>query len=245
MKNLIRALLRQAGWTLHRWPTTRFEGMEDTLHLLRQRGFEPGVVVDLGANVGAWTEMAAPIFKARQYHLVEPQPGCAASLARFKAPRFNVHQLALSAAGVSSVRMVGSLNAPAGTGAWVAGSGYAGPDSVEVPACPLDELLAERITRADRVLLKLDLETHELVVLNDGARVLAASEVVVVEFYVFRIERGGMPLLHETIEFMRARDFELYDIAALSARPRDHRLRTGDAVFVRAGSPLTVDDRWS
>jgi len=40
------------------------------------------------------------------------------------------------------------------------------------------------------------------------------------------------------------RGFVFYDVAALAARGRDGRLRTGDVIFVRNASALTSDNRW-
>jgi hypothetical protein len=37
----------------------------------------------------------------------------------------------------------------------------------------------------------------------------------------------------DLVSYVRERGFELYDIASLSGRSRDYRLRVGDAVFVR------------
>jgi hypothetical protein len=43
---------------------------------------------------------------------------------------------------------------------------------------------------------------------------------------------------------MRDAGFDLYDFAALVARRRDNRLRGGDVIFVRRGSPPLKDDSW-
>ncbi len=227
---------------MHRGPANRFDAMPDTLRLLRQQGFAPAVVVDIGANVGTWTDMAHAVFAAREYHIVEPQTACHAALARFAPPRFIVHRLALTSEGAASVRMVGT--GPDGnTGAWVATAIVQEP-TVEFPATSLDELLTGRLTPADRPLLKLDVECHELAVLGAGTAVLAAAEVVITEFQMYPIENNGMPVLADVIRFMTGRDFLLYDVAALAGRPRDGRMRRGDVVFVHRRSPLVADNRW-
>jgi FkbM family methyltransferase len=242
---VVRALLRRAGWVLHRWPPHRFDAMEDTLRLLHANGYRPKVVVDIGANVGHWTALADRIFDAREYHLVEPQPACRAALARFARPRFTVHPTALTAAGVREVSLLGAGSTSENTGARVAAPGESTAEALGVPALSLDELLGGAVHRADRPLLKLDVECHELQVLAAGLSVLAESEVVILEFHLFRFEGSWQPIFEDAIAFMRGQGFVLYDLASLASRRRDQRLRTGDAVFVRADSPLAADDRWS
>jgi FkbM family methyltransferase len=240
---LAQNLARRLGWTIHRWPANRFEAMEDALRLLRRARFEPRVVVDIGANVGAWTDCAARVFDAREYHLVEPQTACHAALERFRPPRFQVHKVALTAEGTDSVVMVGGGDG-GGTGAYVSGQPTGESDAQRYPAASLDRLLGDRVHPSERVLLKLDVEGHELQILGSSSKVLNAAEVVIMEFQMFEIERNGVPVLADLIDFMRQRRFMLYDVAALAARPRDKRLRMGDVVFASVDSALVADDGW-
>lgn len=217
--------------------------MHDALRLLRRQGYDPQVIVDIGANIGTWTDLACSVFDAREHHLVEPQQVCHAALARFRPPRFTVHKLALTSVGVDSVLIVVGGPASGCSGAFVT-TRDTGEPGARCPAATLDGLLADRIDPADRALLKLDVEAHELTVLGAGSRVLAAAEVVVMEFQVYPIENNGLPVLPDVIAFMVERNFCLYDVAALHSRPRDRRLRVGDVVFVHRRSPLVADNRW-
>jgi len=238
MRRWLQARLRQAGWTIHRWPAHRFDAMGDALDVLHRQGFRPATVVDIGANVGLWTDLAAALFRAPEHHLIEPQPELQAMLARFQPPRFHVHQVALTAAGRSEVAMSG-----AGTGVHVAPPGTTG--TIRVPAGSLDALLAARISPDRRALIKIDVESHELEVLAGGAHVVAAAEVLIIEFHYFDIERSGTPVLRDLLNVMHQHGHVLYDIAATHGRARDLRAQTGDAVFVRHDSPLAADTRWA
>lgn len=243
MKELLRRWARRGGWTIHRWPANRFEGMHDALGLLRRQGYDPKTIVDIGANIGTWTDLACSVFDAREHHIVEPQQACHAALARFRPPRFAVHHLALTSAGVDSVLLVGGGPGGGCSGAFVTARDVAEP-GVRYPATSLDRLLADRIVPADRALLKLDVEGSELAVLGAGARVLDAAEVVVAECQLYQVEHNDRPVLADAIAFMTQRDFCLYDVAALHSRARDRRLRMGDVVFVHRRSPLVADNRW-
>ena len=51
-------------------------------------------------------------------------------------------------------------------------------------------------------------------------------------------------MFDDVMAFLQARGFALFDVASLGGRPRDQRLRVGDAIFIRRGSPLG-QDVWS
>lgn len=220
--------------------------MEETLLLMRTAGYSPRIVVDAGANVGNWTQMVRPIFPEASFHLIEAQTACVARLRELVArtPTITLHAVAVSEPGISRVRMLGGGDAGTGTGAWVAAPGESAQDEAEYPAATLDELLAGRITPADRCLLKLDLEGHESKALAGAERLLAAVEAVLTEVQFYDINCVGRPVFTDMINLLRARGFELYDFAALSPRPRDMRLRQGDAVFVRKHSSLLAECSW-
>jgi hypothetical protein len=141
--------------------------------------------------------------------------------------------------------MIGGGVRRGGSGAFVALRGEAAPDEIECPATTLDELFAERVTPADRALLKLDLEGHEVSALSGAARLLSSIEVVLSEVHFYEVERNGRPLMTDVLAFLGKRGFELYDFACLNSRPRDGRLRTGDAIFVQRWSPLAGDRSWA
>jgi FkbM family methyltransferase len=220
--------------------------MDATLLLMQSLGFEPRVVIDAGANVGRWATMAREIFPHAKVHMVEPQPACASTLNALcdADSGFAFHAFALTAPGVDSVRMIGGGDAGGGTGARVGTPEEEAPGEVICPARTLDDLFAGKITRADRLLLKLDLEGHEIPALEGASALLGDVEAIIVEVQFFQNNNNGRPVFADVLNFMRDRGFELYDMACLSERPRDMRLRMGDVVFVRADSELMVDTAW-
>lgn len=247
-KSRLRRTVVALGYSVHRWPVNRFDGMLDALSLLRGRGYAPRVVMDCGANRGEWTRIARSLFPEAAFYLVEPQPACTSRLRNLAAgiPGLTVHAVAVTEPGVVRVRMVGGGHVGGGTGAWVARAGETTPGEVEVdcPATTLDALFARSVTREDRPLLKLDLEGHELCALSGGTQLLAAVEIVLTELQFFQIADHGRPMFADVVEFLGARGFDLYDVACLSQRPRDLRLRQGDVIFARRDSALLADRSW-
>lgn len=242
-KELARCSLELVGYRVTRLrPANRFQAMDEALLLLRGFGFDPRVVIDAGANVGTWTRMCRTIFPDAAYHLIEPQPGCVDELlgAMRTVSRVEVHGVAVTEPGIKSVRMCGAGS----TGAWVANPGEHTVTEVVCPATTLDELLADRVSTEDRVLLKLDLEAHEVTALTGACRLLKAVEVVLTEVQFYPSNDNGRPTFSDVLAFLRERGFEIYDIACLSQRPRDMRLRLGDVIFVRNDSQLLADRSW-
>jgi len=237
--------LRRLGLVVHRWPIVRFEGMADALELLRMSGFRPDVVVDVGANRGTWATLAHATFPEAAFHLVEPQPGCLPSLRAFAAAKRNaqIHATAVTAPGITRISMTGGGATGDGTGNFIpSGASVADADTVTYPATTLDQLLAN--TTPASILLKLDVEGHELPVLEGGRAMLQHTDVVIAEFWLFRIFGQQMTVFSELLQWFEAADFELYDFASLNGRRRDQRLRSGYAIFVRRGSALLRDVNW-
>ena len=171
----------------HRWPATRFDGMESALQLLRARGYAPRVIIDCGANLGQWLRVAASVFPDASWHAVEPQPKCVAALQQLGAtfPNLTVHATALSAPGAGTVRMIGGGDGT-GPGNFVMTEHETVAGASTMPSTTLDALLADSIQAGDRALLKLDVEGHEIPVLTGAARLLTAVDVVLTAAPGFR-----------------------------------------------------------
>ncbi len=243
MKEFLKRACRKAGYRIERWrPANRFNAMADTLELLRLRGFCPRVIIDAGANVGDWTRMALDVFPGAAVHLVEPQPACQPALERLArtSSSLTVHPVALTEPGRQRLAFTGGAHY-GGTGVHVATLQEVDVE-IECPATTLDDLFAGRVVNADRPLLKLDLEGHELSALRGALALLDVIEVLVIEVQLYDINYSGViPAFPEVFSFLVDHGFELYDVASTGWRRRDMRMHMMDPVFARAGSPLCAD----
>lgn len=241
--------MRRLGLVVQRWPATRFDATEQALALLHRAGFRPDVVIDVGANRGQWTHMARGIFPDATYHLVEPQLGCRPLLSAMadRTPRIHIHPVAVTRPGISSVVMVGGGDDRAGTGNFIPTGRLSQSTVTSQPSASYDSTTLDSLfdtVRGDHLLLKLDVEGHERAVLEGAGRLLARAEVVVTEFWMFRIADEDMPTFSELVAWLERAGLVLYDFGALHGRRSDNRLKSGDAIFVRRDSPLVQNQSW-
>jgi FkbM family methyltransferase len=237
LKSLLKAVLAQTPYRLVRdRGANRFEAFDAALAGLKERGFLPGIIIDGGAHLGWFSLKAKKIFPGASFHLIDPQPACAGGLkAVCDREGFAFHQCALAAAN-GTLRLT-HHDLPS-TGAFICD----GEGATDVEAKTLDTLFDLTMTRADRALLKLDLQSYEIPALQGAVNVLDRIEVILTEAIVFAI--GDEPCIAELIVFLHAHDFQLYDIAGLGGRTRDNRLHSADLVFVSKDSELMLDHSW-
>ena len=243
-KELARKVLERAGFVVHRVPANRFEAMETSLRQLHAGGYRPRIVIDAGANLGQWFGLASSVFPEGEFHLIEPQEECWATLdaAAARRGRTHIHRAAVTAPGAQNVRMHRGGD-ELSTGAFVISDADSFPTDLTATAATLDGLFSADVTPDDRALLKLDIEGHEIEALRGAASLLERIEVVLCEVRFFDVYAGGAPVFGAVLAFLESRGFLLYDFASLSGRKLDRRLFLGDAIFIRNGSPLGVDLR--
>jgi len=244
-RETVHLVAARAGLVVHRWPANRFDAMSDACTLLRQAGYRPATIIDGGANAGQFTRLVTTVFPDATIHMIEPQACYWPALERLARERgkSHLHRVAVTEAGVARVRMHRG-GSEGSTGAFVVADGEPFAADLEPDAVTLDQLFGSSVERNQRALLKLDIEGHELAALQGAVRLLGAVEVVLSEVRFFDINHIGRPSFGDVAAFLTANGFQLYDFAMLGSRPRDKRLRLGDAIFVRRDSPLVADVGW-
>jgi FkbM family methyltransferase len=141
----------------------------------------PAVVLDVGANRGEWTEQVLRDCPSAHVHAFEPVPATYALLeGRFAANgRVDTHNVALTEPGIDTLRMWVEHE----TGSMSSATAAPRPNSAEVrvPCLTGDQFLAQHeLSHVD--LLKIDVEGHEMQVLDGFAAALGAGVIDVVQF---------------------------------------------------------------
>jgi FkbM family methyltransferase len=249
LKRLAKALLRSCGVRILRAPVNRFDALDEVMQTLRAKGFRPSGILDAGANLGQWASRVVAHYPNVPIVLIEPQPACRASLDAYKArfPHASIEQVAVTSPGVESLWMDASGWNEGSSCTSVVDEGYPPEARVRVAATTLDAILARTQPSFIQgpVLLKLDLEGHEVEALRGATMALSRIEVIWSETRLLGGGFGARPDFETLLEFARDAGFVLYEFVSLSGRPYDNRLRMMDVVFVRRGGLLDSERHWT
>ena len=213
-------------------------GVWSALERVKALGFTPGSVADVGAADGQWTQRCRKIFPEAAYLLADPLEENRGPLERLAGEDQRIHlwhgligaergELALFCHGDQS-SVYGSRD-------------FSGP-ALTVPVRTLDEFMAEGWLSGP-LLIKADVQGHEVEVLRGAQNCLKACEALVLEVS-FRPCYDGGALAHEVLNFLGERGFYVYDLLSYVQRPADQNLMQGDVMFVRHDSALLSRDGW-
>jgi FkbM family methyltransferase len=204
------------------------------LEHLRENGFSPETIIDVGAFTGTWSQTAHEVFPDARFFLVDGNPENRERLAtatrRFKQSDSQIALLGpedrsevmfyVHTSGSSVLRELTSFDR----------------DVKRLPMRRLDDVAAG-FHCAGPCLLKLDVQGFELEVLRGARTTLENSEAIILEVSLLPYNEGA-PLFGEVVAFMAEAGFVVYDFCGQHRRQSDHTLFQTDVVFVRANSPL-------
>lgn len=210
--------------------------MRDRLLHLKTRGFNPRCILDIGANIGEWSDMVKGIW---------PQ----SDLVLFEADEVNTdilnkkgykYFITLLGDEEKSVEFFCSPTAKFQTGNSIFKEKthhYTG-DRLEIRTVQmktLDTIISDnKINNVD--FIKLDIQGAELLALEGGKNVLSSAEVVLLEAALLEYNEGA-PKLSEVISYMDNTGFQAYDVVELHYLP-NKLLSQLDVLFIRKTSPL-------
>jgi FkbM family methyltransferase len=194
---------------------------------------EGAVTVDVGANYGLYTRKLARLSK--QVYAFEPSHAMADLLRRTSASNVSVHEIALSDQTGSAElfiprddrQLIHSLASLEPTATASSKQGV----SVNVPTARLDAIVHQ-----DVAFVKVDVEGHELNVLNGAVELLEHSQPV---FLVEAEDRHRVEATRTIFEFFETRSYRGFFLNQGSAVPVDrfHRadLQDADALLPDGG----------
>ena len=209
------------------------------MHLKSVNDFSPECCIDVGAAKGTKTIYEA--FPDALHIVFEPLPDFHEALAESMAPyRHEIHHCGLmDAPGDRTL-----LRHPDRYGSSLMHKRMAGSKNlVDVSVCTLDDVIGERKFPGG-LLLKTDCQGSDLLVLKGGEKTLMQADVVIVEASLFRFWGAHHPDLFEIMQFMKEREFVLYDLLDGLFRPSDGALGQLDLVFVREDGPFRQSMKW-
>jgi len=202
------------------------------LRLIRQRGFEPKTIIDIGAFKGKFTRWARREFPRAKAVMFEANVEWEPDLAAMQERLGDGVQYRIGLLGDSPKDSVRFYRG--GTGSSI----YREMTSVrmvevDLPMSTLDQEM-EALELEGPCLLKIDVQGAEINVLSGGLKTLESVEFVFSECSVLEYNKGGAQLA-QMIAWMDEHDFVLYDISQIMRLP-DLSLNQMDVVFVRKDS---------
>lgn len=198
---------------------------------------KPWVLVDVGANVGDFTEAVASLVPLSGLHAFEPQPSCHKALKGVlqKIPNSHLHPAAVGGrAGEIEVlctnnSKLASVLAPNDEVTHAYGSAdFRIQEKLKVPLVRLDDVIPAGLPIG---LLKIDVQGYELPVLEGAAETLRSTSALLMEVnYVPHYEGGAV--FDDLCESVRRVGFRTFGISAPYGGPNGPLW--ADALFVRA-----------
>ena len=212
-----------------------FRGDYMGLRRLRDMGYRPDFILDIGASTGIWSYLMWEIFPDARFVLADPlhsrYPG--SSLRR----GFEMIEAAVSdKPGTMAFQVSGDLY----NSSLIQVGLTTTTSIVEVPVITVDGIVADRNVTG-RGLLKVDVQYAEHLVLAGAKQALQEKiDFVLLELTLYRANERARTFA-EMVNLMSELGFDYYDDVGEWRSPLNGRLEQRDALFVRRGSLGLLD----
>lgn len=212
-------------------------GMAAALNGLKQRGYFPKVVYDIGAAEGNWTRNALEYWPDATYVCFEPLSERKKDLDALQAARPG--QILVKSCGVGDTD--GELSIGVSDFLWDSSFAYSGSLSRTVPVRRLDSLIDAGTPLPS--FIKIDVQGFEKRVLDGGKEALRHADLILMECQFFPF-CDDMRTLDLTIAHMSANNFIPYEFVDYLRRPLDGAMGQCDILFVRKDHQLISNKQW-
>jgi FkbM family methyltransferase len=201
------------------------------LRRMKQKGFSPDFVLDVGASSGVWSDVAHRVFPHSRFILVEPLYQQYRRMSDWyfrKHPEFECVPVAVSEhPGEAQLQLTEDLY---GSSLFSA-SAREMENSVKVPVQTLDQVARDKQI-AGRGMLKLDVQFVEHLVLRGAQKILPQVDALLVELSLFRYNAEALTF-PEMYELIRGLGFRYYEDVGGWRSPADGTTLQKDVLFVR------------
>ena len=214
-----------------------------SLKNLKSKGYNPNYLIDIGAYEGSFTLDFLEVFPNVKVLMLEAQDSKKSIMTSESEKNKNIEfEIAVLSSEdnkeISFFENETASHVEAGT--------FVDLDfdkSSTKKTKTLDTILKNRNFSAP-IFLKIDVQGHELEVLNGAAKTLNKVEICLLE--VSFLDLGfKTPLAIEIINFMEQKHFQMYDITQFMRRPYDKALYQIDLIFVNKDSSIISNNNWN
>ena len=233
--NLKNALRPLEPWIPLRTPRLSWSR---SLGTLKQQGFQPAIVFDIGVGFGTYS--LYQLFPDAFYHLIEPTPESRPHLERIaRSLSCEIHALALGDRD-GEARLEVRTDIQGSTLLEEVGE----REVLRFETVPINrfDTLFPMVDRPS--LAKIDVQGAEMMVLRGMTGRLAEIDALIVETSTIATVKGGAEVA-EVVGFMRDHGFVMADVLGLKRRPLDSVTAQLDLLFVPQDSSVRADRRWA
>ncbi len=206
---------------------------------MKDQGFCPDFVVDIGASMGIWSYAVNKVFPTARFILVDPlfsrYDKCARERHIGSIPNAELVEAAISNQAGESLFQVPPDSYGGSLLRLSDGRSY---EPVQVSVQTLDEVAKDKRI-SGRGILKADVQCAEHLVLEGGRRFLEQVDAVVLELSLTKFHEQAKTFL-EMINFLRDLGYRYYDDVGSWRSPVDGTLLQKDVLFLK-GNLLVRD----
>jgi FkbM family methyltransferase len=237
MKSLRKALKHLALILIYTPPFQKIfdfalrSNLTPTLKNLKDLGFNPDLIIDVGAYIGEWSIEALQVFTDASGVMFEPQTDKREGLLSV-CNRYSGRLTLQSTLLGSSTGFRDFFRLETGSSLYRENTLHT-PVIEKLAVKTLDDCLEH--SKGSRILLKLDVQGAEKDVLLGASKILSKVEVLIMELSFLQYNEGS-PLIGEMIEYASELGFVPFSVFGIN-RMNGQCVQT-DMVFVRRGSPL-------
>ena len=206
----------------------------NALFNLKNSGFNPAVVFDVGAQVG--TPELFNAYPDAHHVFIEPVLECIPILNEIAD---TLHSASVINCAVSNVNGITTLSVTPSR-QYSSIDAKMGDESREIDVKTVDAIY-EDIHIEGPVLLKIDVDGIEIKVLQGSKSILRKDCVVVIEASI--ADEGAR--FNGVVEFLSSYGFAVYDIVDPLYRQKDWHLWQVDLIFVKTSSPIWGSKNYS
>lgn len=206
---------------------------------LKNLGFNPKNIIDIGAYEGNWTTDIKTLFPDAHVLMIEGQENKKSILLE----KINsISNTTLTIALLGAERKSVKFNIYESASSVFTEDNETDATEEFITLSLLDDVV--KGTSFEQVdLIKIDTQGYELEILKGGQNVLSSAQCVLLEVSLLGIYKEA-PLVAEVIAYMKQNGFVLYDICSLMRRPYDKALFQSDFMFLKEDHHLRSSTRW-
>jgi len=203
-----------------------------SLNRLKEQGFDPNFVIDVGASTGIWSDVVSKVFNQARFILIDPlfskYDSGAIDYYINRHDNFEiVESMVSNRPGIGSVSVTDDLYNSS-----MCGVGNA--EVIEIISSEIItlDLLLEQKALQGQGLLKLDVQFAEHLAIEGGLNLLKIIDVCVIEISLWKTNEDTKSLI-EMLAIMSDLGFRFYDDAGYWRLPQTGTLFQKDIVFVK------------